>query len=474
MASEVSQIKVEKREEVRNEEDTVESGSSEEVCLSAWRHTGSHSDQDESSGLSSERCPVAREDLDTGSTRGTPEALRKEQHVQDGPQGASLGVSPPTEDSAADGTELQDSSGNKKKSLVVNRIQASAVSIFVTMKVEETTIRAAIDCGAEVSILSSRVYNTWKKKPQIYEPDMKLVVANEEKKQLAAEGVAFLEISIGNAKFQWPVYVAHISEDFLLGADIFDNQKMTLSAENGLKVKNEWIPCEFVRRVVHTRRIQLKNDRTIDIPPAHEVVVRVPYSGAEKWPAAIVEPVIEDDRGIRVARTLVDLRSESVPVRILNLTAEPQRLKKGYILGEMSPAEEVEDVKIAQIRGVNAEPSEEGAVQDTPRLEEEDSVSEFTPLEEEYLEQEAQELPEHVRELYVRTAMTIAEVAGRKRLKEVLTDRQEAFARNKLDFGCFKGLKHEINTGCAAPIRDRVRPTPEGSKEKKKGVSTTC
>ena len=83
-------------------------------CQGAW---DTPPDQDGASGLGSERCLAAREDPDIGSTRETHEALRKEQHVQEGTQGASQEVALGKEDAAVDGTELQDSSGNKKKSL---------------------------------------------------------------------------------------------------------------------------------------------------------------------------------------------------------------------------------------------------------------------------------------------------------------------------------------------------------------------
>ena len=50
----------------------------------------------------------------------------------------------------------------------------------------------------------------------------------------------------------------------------------------------------------------------------------------------------------------------------------------------------------------------------------------------------------------------------------MLVQRQGAFARHKLDLGHCTVVKHEINTACAAPVKERVRPTPRGFKDEEK------
>ena len=56
----------------------------------------------------------------------------------------------------------------------------------------------------------------------------------------------------------------------------------------------------------------------------------------------------------------------------------------------------------------------------------------------------------------------------RNLLRNVLVQRQGAFARHKLDLGHCTVVKHEINTACAAPVKERVRPTPRGFEDEEK------
>ena len=70
--------------------------------------------------------------------------------------------------------------------------------------------------------------------------------------------------------------------------------------------------------------------------------------------------------------------------------------------------------------------------------------------------------PHNLQDLYITTAKRIVNPDVWPQLGSLLQDRQSDFARNKADLGCFKGASHEINTAFAAPVRERVRPTPKG------------
>ena len=48
----------------------------------------------------------------------------------------------------------------------------------------------------------------------------------------------------------------------------------------------------------------------------------------------------------------------------------------------------------------------------------------------------------------------------RSQLAELLTEYQDVFARSEFDFGDFKALVHEIDTGDAPPVKDKMRRTP--------------
>ncbi len=52
-----------------------------------------------------------------------------------------------------------------------------------------------------------------------------------------------------------------------------------------------------------------------------------------------------------------------------------------------------------------------------------------------------------------------------KEIRELLFRFQDTFAKNDMDLGLFKGIKHKIDTGSASPVRAKMRRTPLGFAE---------
>jgi hypothetical protein len=69
------------------------------------------------------------------------------------------------------------------------------------------------------------------------------------------------------------------------------------------------------------------------------------------------------------------------------------------------------------------------------------------------------EVPEHLQDLLERSAKEL-NPSEREKLAELLTEFQDVFARSEFDFGNFTALEHEIDTGDAHPIKERMRRTP--------------
>ncbi len=72
------------------------------------------------------------------------------------------------------------------------------------------------------------------------------------------------------------------------------------------------------------------------MPPHAESIIPVRTEGlphSEKW--GILEPAVQKSYasdGLMIGRTLVDLREPSVPVRVMNLSDNPKRIKKGSVI----------------------------------------------------------------------------------------------------------------------------------------------
>ena len=327
--------------------------------------------------------------------------------------------------------------------LNLNRMQAVTIKAPLTVLGKE--VQAVVDTGAEVSVMSDRLYDSLEpeQRPPLNESRVGLVVA-EKKTKLKDRGLIEANIELNGHQFLWPVYVAPISDDFLLGCDIIDDKDLLVSSKRGVQIGSEWISCEVTRRPCEIARLKL--DRNVVIPGNHEVVIPVSTSGVRstQMKIAALEPVVEDQRDILIARCAVDLQNRSVPVRLANLGSKSVELKKGYPLGELHVVDQVIEME---------EPSDDAAFRGKYSDTGENAESEQTLN---------GAVPEHLQELYEESCKSINSAKLRQRLAQMLIERKSAFAKSKLDLGCCSVLKHHINTAGAAPIRQPLRRTPKG------------
>ena len=350
--------------------------------------------------------------------------------------------------------------------ITVRRISLTAVTIRCPVIIAELLIQAVVDTGAEVTILNTSTFNRLPEhiRSRLRTPSVGLVVADKER-QLPALGVLDLTMEINGYEFDAVVYVAPIADSLLLGSDVLDAQDLVVSSRRGLWVRDSWVPCDVTRRPIAVRVVKVPED--IILPPSSEVVFQVTNENRTMSHShAVMEPTAEDERGIVIARTLVDTSRPSIPVRLVNTSEEPLRLRKGHQIGELESVSDVTEIVTpgCSIREVK--------VTDEPDSVH-DSSSEATNITPEALkelvEEEASSLPEFLRDLYIDTAMLYTDTAVRKKLHTLLHDKQDAFAKNKMDLGTFTKIKHEINTGFSAPVKQRFRPTPRefaGEEEK--------
>ncbi|CAC5383460.1 unnamed protein product [Mytilus coruscus] len=113
----------------------------------------------------------------------------------------------------------------------------------------ENSLKAVIDTGAEVTVLSEKVYRNLAKEHhlELKTATRGLLVAKEGEK-MSATGITEMEMSLGPLRFTWPVYVAPLNGDLLLGCDIIDKMDITVNTKRGIQIKDIWYPCEVKRR----------------------------------------------------------------------------------------------------------------------------------------------------------------------------------------------------------------------------------
>ena len=155
--------------------------------------------------------------------------------------------------------------------ITIDRVRA--VTIKAPLTIQGTFTKGIIDTGAEVTVLSERLYNLIPKdkKPPLQKARRGLVVADAGR-EMKTCGIAEVEFSIGDYSFIWPVYVALIRDDLLLGCDLIDEMNITVNTKRGIQIEDKWIDCEVIRS--HDSTAQVKVSRAVTVPANSEFIMR--------------------------------------------------------------------------------------------------------------------------------------------------------------------------------------------------------
>ena len=327
-----------------------------------------------------------------------------------------------------------------------------AVSMRVPVNIHNNTLNAVIDCGAEVTILNPDVLKLLPEdcRPSICPTATKLTVA-EEDRLMPTSGIAVVPLTIGTLHFEWPVYIAPIGEDILLGCDIIDAKDITINTHKGLLVAGEWLPCEVTRKVNHAARVAL--NQNVTLPPNSELLTLgiTENPVIEGGTAAIFEPFIPEDQPFIVAKALVNPVQGKLPIRIVNLSASKVKLGKGYLVGEL---EAIDDILHISYNDEQINPENETGFN-------RHTIYRSTISGTQSAEAEHSDVPEHLQDLYQRSIEKFEDSAHCRGLANILNKYNNVFAKDRTDLGTCSILKHRIDTNGSAPIRQHLRRTPK-------------
>ncbi|GBN46994.1 Transposon Ty3-G Gag-Pol polyprotein [Araneus ventricosus] len=292
-----------------------------------------------------------------------------------------------------------------------------------------------VDTGANVTLVRTDLAQKLKENFIYTDPNISLKTATGEKAEIRGKLDAAIEC--GCRKFQHKIYVADITDPCILGLDFLQKFNFTVDLEkNEIRTGGEEIPL-FSASAEHSQLCSvLAKEKTI-IQARSECLIQGVPEVSGKFRCAVTDfPSHVSQKGVLVAATLVDLKREDIPVRVLNLDNKPKTVDKGAVIATCEP-----------VVDIVARPQEF-------------SKSLRLPLILENLEGLNEEQ---------RTAV-----------KELLQEFQNLFSSNDSDVGRCSMTQHRINTGNHPPIKQYPRRLPLAKKEEaerlfkemKKGGST--
>ena len=193
------------------------------------------------------------------------------------------------------------------------------------MKICEIDVNCLIDTGSTITVLHPSKYAAISQdlRPALEPSDVKLRMADGG--LVASQGYANFPIEVQGRKFQHRIMVADVEAPAVLGyAFLMQNNCQIDMGHGRIQIGGLSIKCTEESELPSVFRITLA-EYTV-VPPASEMILPGRIEGdLTNFSDVIVEPYDArlSQRGIMVAKVLVNPSEEHIPIRVLNVTDQP-------------------------------------------------------------------------------------------------------------------------------------------------------
>jgi hypothetical protein len=225
---------------------------------------------------------------------------------------------------------------NSIEIIEVRRVKFSKSSTVIPIQISNKTVNAVMDSGAQVTILSDKIFDNLPKKPPIVGP-VKLRMADGST-LIDGKRVGPVTMKIGDAWYQYYVIVAPLAEDMLFGHDIIMSQPQCT--------------MDFIRGVLYfDGQIILTKSENSDQENAEVKIIKritIP-AGSVKRVACKMNKingdyVIETFQHLKVIAPKILRKAGTEPiVCFANPRDMPVVINKGQIIGRAFPVESVSE-----------------------------------------------------------------------------------------------------------------------------------
>ena len=305
-------------------------------------------------------------------------------------------------------------------------------------------LQLLIDCGATVSLLDSRVYESIPEevRPPLEAVEIKVTFADGSEQQCA--GKVSFPLKLGEEWHKIEFLVGRWSDPALLGMRELQSLGLKIDFKGMVVTKeNSWIPTHDRSGTWTARRVELQ--KAAVIPPRSQLVVegcvREPASMKDEYkpPVCLLEPnpTMVEHYGVMPAWSLHKSDQETVPVMIENALEEAIELPAKTIVG-MLVDPEGKGPKVARVETGKVDVQETKAEADDT-----EDVKEG-------------ELPTHLKEMYEKGCVHLS-AKQKEEVKELLVEFQDVFSKNNYDLGKTHLLQHEVDTGDSRPTKQNPR-----------------
>ena len=308
-----------------------------------------------------------------------------------------------------------------RKSKRIASTRCVEAGMYLPVQINGIHTDMLIDSGATASLISVEVFNQMVNQPILKPVKGEMVAVNG--MNLKTHGVCDFDVIIGGFCYSVRAIVAELNTSGILGLDFLSDYECAIDIKQKcIVLDGKRIRCDMKGKI-GCYRVSLME--TISLPPRHEMLLSCQINDYchDIKGTGIVEP--SDDfhkkSNVMIGRTLATA-DENVPVRIMNPLNEEVVVYKGTIVGQFE-----------QVNG------------DSNKVD--------------LKRKQKSVLPDQLEELVMQASVNLDEQQC-KSVRKTLLEYQDVFALTDEQLGRTEVVKHEINTGSAKPIKQRLRRLP--------------
>ncbi|VDI38235.1 Hypothetical predicted protein [Mytilus galloprovincialis] len=202
-------------------------------------------------------------------------------------------------------------------------------ALYVNARVDSIPTACLIDTGSTITVLDARKFH------QIPEADRPVLRETSRLKMADGSivrplGKAEFIFDIGSKTIKHEMTVADIESQVILGFDFLSKHKCSLDLEKEiLRVGNKSIKCNSENAEQSVCRIRVA-DKVFVLAESEIVIKSFVEGDSFNDCLVLIEPVSTSmsEQGILVARTIAKSKNGFVPLRLINISKQPQILQK--------------------------------------------------------------------------------------------------------------------------------------------------
>lgn len=317
----------------------------------------------------------------------------------------------------------------------------SCDSLIVAGTINGKPCDLTIDTGSNISIIRTSFLAS-EERASIQSVNSCLKTVTGEKAPIHGKGS--LHVSIGKLTMTHPMWVADISDSCILGLDFLEHHNCSVNVKQGtLTIGSFQFPLKKSNSHATPLCCRVTLAKKVHIPPLSEAVVPVHVEGTGDHFWGLLEPVYSPQtssymEGVLVARTLVNVQKDVIPLRVMNLTRAVKTIAGGSVVGHCDAVVDV---------SVPVEREEIGACECI-------KVRAATSV----------DFPPHLKQLYERSSEGLSS-SQQAALRQLLCEHSQLFSTGPQHLGSTGLVTHHIHTGDATPIRQQFRRLPLAKKD---------